>query len=81
MMVISERKVCGRYCYFKTYAYLNVILFFRYDTFIKSRGGDFGHNSTGQGKATLAWTFQPGLDARGMVYIATNPNASSKRVN
>lgn len=25
-----------------------------YDTFIKSRGGDFGQNSTGQGKATLA---------------------------
>ena len=47
------REVCGRYCYIRTYGH-NVMLFFRYDTFIKSRGGDFGQNSTGQGKATLA---------------------------
>ena len=54
VMVISERTFCGRYYYIRTYGHHNVILFFRYDTFIKSRGGDFGQNSTRQGKATLA---------------------------
>ena len=39
----------------KSLFFLILVLSFRYETFVKSRGGDFSLDTPGHGKATLAW--------------------------
>ena len=41
--------------HFEIIVFFILVLSFRYETFVKSRGGDFSLNTPGHGKATLAW--------------------------